>query len=60
MLVYRIDKDSFAYLESHPDQARNPLEWFPFGSPAPLCFSTMPDPRLSASGFIWVGCFLGR
>lgn len=31
ILVYRLAKDSFAYLESHPDQARNPLKWFPFG-----------------------------
>jgi hypothetical protein len=34
-------------------QARNPLEWFPFGSRGPLCCFATPDPRLGALGFIW-------
>ena len=31
-------------------RARDPLEWIPFGSPAPLSSSAMPDPRLGVVG----------
>jgi hypothetical protein len=40
-------------------RARDPLEWIPFGSPAPLCSSAMPDPRLGVMGLVQGHVLLG-
>jgi hypothetical protein len=40
------------YGGSVSSQARNPLEWLPFGLPGPLSSSASPDPEFGASRFI--------